>query len=63
MYITKIGVIQMANTKKPENERQTRFMIPIYPDTLKILRAKKLASNMTWDDFIFSLLKKNNVGK
>ena len=53
----------MANIKKPENERQTRFMIPIYPDTLKILRAKKLASNMTWDDFIFSLLKKNNVGK
>lgn len=53
----------MANIKKPEDKKQTRFMIPIYPDTLKILRAKKLASNMTWDDFIFSLIEKNNVRK
>ena len=53
----------MANKKKPESEHQTRYSVPMYPETIKVLLSRKLNSGMTWDGFISELLRTSNAGK
>ena len=55
--------ILMANKKKPESEHQTRYSVPMYPETIKVLLSRKLNSGMTWDGFISELLRTSNAGK
>lgn len=53
----------MANVKKPAYKKQTRYSVPMYPETISILKSRKLNSGMTWDGFISELLKGSKVGK
>lgn len=53
----------MGNKLKPKNKKQTRYSVPMYPDTIEILKSRKLKSGKTWDGFISELLKISKVGE